>query len=282
MGGADGMTRSGLIRAEARVLSKYVPQLALPLHPHDTMAAPTRHLDLAMARAWPKLAALVRRIALLIGLADGALPQTISRPARILALRLLRPAEALVRRMVLVMARDMALGEPGLGALPRLSAWRTGRDAGTGRGVDPCAADAQPPANFRLFEPLATLRGVFPPLKPAGMTGAGPRILDLSQPLPPDFPEAASPETVSPAALARRLAALQRVIAAPDPLARRHAGFLVRKRKSNRPPGRTDPLRPGWAPGARSPHSPAWLREAIAHLGAELRAPPLLACHDHR
>ena len=110
------------------------------------MTAPDRHLTLAMARAWPQLERLAALVGVLLGAAGRA---QLSREARIGALRLLRPAEALVRRLIVLMARQMTVK-----AAPAVSG-----------PVDPnCEAgkrDRSPKPRFRLFEPLPSLASVF-------------------------------------------------------------------------------------------------------------------------
>ena len=209
------------------------------------MSGPDRHLTLAMARAWPQLERLAAMVGALLGLFDGAVPARISRGARLGALRLLRPAEALVRRLIVLMAYQMDVKTPAARGPIHVN-----HDAARqGQSIKP---------RFRLFEPLPGFSGVFA----APGTQQAPEKATKS----PDEP-------VSAAMLARRLEGLEAVLAAPEAHARRYARLRTRRRQRARP-GRTDPVRPGYPPGARSRHTPGWLKEMLVQFASALRRWP--------
>jgi len=227
------------------------------IHP---MTGPDHHLALAMERAWPMLAALVARLCALAGLDGERPPERISRAVHTHILRLLRPAEAVARRLIVLMAR--AIPAPAeMAAKAALSpihreAKRSGDQTGN--------------AHFQLFETLPTLAAWTRERreKPAG---PGPRILFLDQPLP----VIAAPDPGLPAApLIARIRGLQKVLKDPKRRAKRHARFLLRKARANTPPGRVNPVRPGHAPGARSRYTPPELKDLLAHLTAATRRGP--------
>lgn len=233
------------------------------------MSGPERHLAIAMERAWPLLGRLVARVAAMLGLEGGTGPDRIPRFLHRRALRLIRPAEALVRRLIVLMARDMDL--PAAAAVPasltpqaRAALSRARRRAAAAR-----RTEAAPP-RFQLFEPLPSLSGLMRERR-AEPAGPGPRILFLDQPYP------VAPVTepgMSAGPLIARLKALETVLANPGKRARRHAKFLARKRRSNAPPGRLNPIRPGPAPGARSRHTPPDLLDLLVYMAHEERTGP--------
>lgn len=225
------------------------------------MNGPERHLAIAMERAWPLLGRLVAGVAAMLGLEGATGPDRIPRFLHRRALRLIRPAEALARRLIVLMARDMAVP-----AGPRLSAVPD-RDRPRRRAAEQAPAGAP---RFQLFEPLPTLAGLMRERR-AGPAGPGPRILCLDQPYPV-APVAEPGMAAGP--LIARLKALEAVLANPVKRARRHAVFLARKRRSNAPPGRINPIRPGPAPGARSRHTPPELLDLLVYMANEARTAP--------
>ena len=210
------------------------------------MSGPDRHLTLAMARAWPQLERLAALVAALLGLFDGRVPARISRGARLGALRLLRPAEALVRRLIVLMACQMDVKTSPAALSP-------GHVNG-----EAVKRDQSPKARFRLFEPLPGFARVF-------AAPATPQGTEKSEKNGEPF--------VSAATLIRRLKGLEAVLAAPDAHARRYARLRLRKRQRARP-GRIDPVRPGYPPGVRSRHTPDWLKDRLVQFASALRRWP--------
>ncbi len=227
-----------------------------------------------MARIRPQLEALLARLMLLAGVVDGAGPERIPHALRRYILRLLRPAEALTRRLIVLMAREMEVGRhPGRPeSVPGPSAPRKQVPDHASRVRD----DGATTTHFQLFETLYTRRRR---PRPVYVPGIGPRILCLDAPYPAAPVTDTAEDDASAAPLIARLRGLQAILENPEKLARRHARFLARK--AALPPlerGRTSPVRPGWPPGYRSPHTPPWLKDALAHLTSEIRrGPPGLA-----
>ena len=220
-----------------------------------------------MARAWPQLSQLLARLMLVIGLSEDRTPERIPRVLRVHILRLLRPAEALARRLIVLLAREVELEQARfrLGERPSSKAQDEGRTIEGGHKR----------SSFTFFEPLCTRRYAPSPQRPIG---PGPRILCLDAP----YPAAPATETAgdaSTAPLIARLRGLKRVLERPETYALRHARFLA---KRNGPPplrggsgwGRLSPIRPGWPPGRRSPHTPPWLADMLAHFTSEIRCGP--------
>ena len=177
---------------------------------------------------------MARALCGLRALFGNAMPGWVARAAWRRACRELRVLEALTRRLVLVMSADMA-------------AVRHAPRPGRSRQAAPPSPSRS--AGFVLFDPL-----------PGDLRPAGP----ITAPLPDDV---ATPTH----GLARRLAALEAVMAAPEQAARRMANWLARPA-----PARTTPIcltaRYSSAPG------PDLLMDALAlfhRLAVErLNAPP--------
>lgn len=216
----------------------------------------TDHLALAMQRAVPLIERMVLVMSGLLGIGRDELPERISRETHSKITRLLRPVEALLRRLIILMARDvdMAAVTP---RVVRKSALRRRKPASA-------------TAHFRLFEPLSHLTSVRRGA-PARQRGNGPRCFDLSQPFPA-LPEV--PQDKAAAPLFHRIEAVQRALENSSRLARRYAGFLARARQPKAVPGRFCAMRPGPAPGARSAYTPPDLRDLLAFFTAEVRRGP--------
>ena len=243
----------------------------------ETMTGLDRHLQGAMAQAWPLLRRMVLVMAGMLGMDEDSAPERVSRGVRIAVLRILRPAEALTRRLIVLMAREMDVTE-ALNKRCRSAARSGGETMGSAlspihRKAQPCGD--QPKNHFILFEPLRIPRSIFAdtalPARPKPK-GAGPRILSFDRPFP--VTPAPAPD-VSASSLTGRIRALEKALAAPEKIARRHAIFLERDRRSNQLPGRINPIRPGPAPGMRSHHTPPDLKELLLFIGIEAqRGPP--------
>ena len=182
-----------------------------------------------LERAWPHLAALVARIARLLG-GDGPF----TRALRSQALKLIRPAESLARRLLILKAVQRSLAPAGP-ARP-----------GTIPPAPPAASSRRPqPPRLALTEKLPRCDWIsetpFPEPEPRTR-----HVLD----------NARLAEQVSGALTLSRLAALQDVIARPAHHAARMARWLARNVK----PGsrRPYPLAPGTPVGAvKHPPDPA-------------------------
>ena len=233
-----------------------------------------RHLEIAIARAWPVVAALVARLVVMAGLEGEAAPVRLSRPLHTQILRLLRPAEAIVRRLIVLMAREIELARDGstlmvsgtnhatMRALPDVFPHGERRRA---------TRKQEAHSNFQLFETLPTLAAAWRERRDK-TPGPGPRILSLDAP----FPVATMPEDgVAASPVLARIRGLERVLKDPTRRAKRHANFLGRKARANAPHGRINPVRPGHAPGSRSRYTPPDVRDLLAYLTAETRAGPV-------
>lgn len=207
---------------------------------------------------WPRLRALVAQVCALVGWASGPAPAQLPAYLRLAALRLLRPAEAMARRLVLLEAVAEALPSVKISAHP-------GRDPGspaTGRrqaAKDPGLRREE----RKLLLPLTdTLPGFPAPhndqrrIPDAEVPRV--RLMDASAVWTP--PPGASRDADRPVPSARtfaRLAALQALLDDPAPAARRMARWLARSAAmgalppEHRRPARISPLRPGRPPGYR-------------------------------
>ena len=253
-----------------------------------------RHLKGAMERAWPQLSQLLARLMLVIGLSEDRTPERIPRVLRVHILRLLRPAEALARRLIVLMAREVELtalsplhgrGEAAIRKQDRITALHgstlmvSPTNHATMSSTSPHGERSRTTrrlgTTFTFFEPLCTRRYAPAPQRPIG---PGPRILSLDAPYPA-APVKQTDHDASAAPLIARLRGLKRVLERPETYAIRHARFLAKR--SGPPPlrggsgwGRLSPIRPGWPPGRRSPHTPPWLADMLAHFTSEIRLGP--------
>lgn len=157
----------------------------------------------------------VRRAVLAIGemadLQTGARDLTRGRLSR--AGGRLRQVETILRRLILLMA--LALSLPPV---------RPRGPAGPGPGPEPELPEGVELAVFPRLQPRRL--SLLPPRTPFAGTG---QIWDMSG------PPGAAPGPVTPWRLMARIAALQRVLAAPEAHARRLARSLERLRKSGEP-----------------------------------------------
>ena len=218
------------------------------------MSDPVTALSPLIARVWPRLVALVARLATLAAQAGA----TGDCGLRLQAFRLLRPAEALARRIIMRLAEEIDAGD--------LQALR----ASPARAASPRPAH-RAACSFCLFEPVPTFAACFGLSKGRGRFRAAPRILDLDAPSPCPAP-APAPATAD--TLTGRVEALQRVLDAPDRSARRLARRIARTLAAPASDRRITPLRPGWPPGLRSLDTPEWLKAVLLDLNHELRSRP--------
>lgn len=223
------------------------------------MGCTAADLSPLIARFWPRLVDLVASIACMVaGRGDQ-----IDRGMRLKALRLLRPAEAMVRRVIALMALNMTVEADE----PR-------RETARHRKPSPhanCGA-----TGFALFEPVPTCAACFDTGRRRRRFSAGPRIIDLAAPFapvsPPLTPET-PPQTPGDTLLAR-IDALQSAIDAPEKLARRLARRTARTLADPQSPKRITPLRPGWPPGLPGRETPDWLGAVLLDLNSAIRCRP--------
>ena len=203
----------------------------------------TMDLDLAIKRNSEALKGIIAALFAILGL-DGT--DTVGRippPLHRAVLRVLRPAESAVRRLIIIAAR---------GVVVKLAPSRPKLAGATGKG------GGHPRFAFKLFDQ----RKDFPELRqprikyskhPPRILFLGPdsRVDDLwPRPLPVAAPVSPPDGLVNAARIARRLQALKLALEDLPRQARRMARWRVR-RESEKAPRFKSPLRPGPPPGHR-------------------------------
>ncbi len=204
----------------------------------------------AIARNTTALEAIVAALIVLMGFASGAGPARISRDLHARALRVLRPAESALRRLIVIAARGL-VAKPSAKRLKLQGPILAGQ--GEGR------------AQFRLFDQRKRFgvqagasfgRRLEPRIHVFGLSGP---LVPLLQPVPP----AAADTEVNAMPLRRRLAAFASALSDIPRQANRLARWRMKRRQLGRPTF-TEPLRPGRPPGYR--RNPA---HAVDHVLAE-------------
>jgi len=184
------------------------------------------HVALCIEKGWGLVAGLLAALAYSL-----SSPAPLSGTPRHEALSLLRLAEAMVRRLLMLMARGLqrpyaqTAREPR--PLPDFSSFAKARD---------------PLARFAATEPLARY--------PAAAPETGPRIrcLNLAE-FAPSAQKMGKTEAQSPV-LKARLQALQNIVRNPKRQASRMARWLTKAEALwGKSPGRFRPIRPGYPPG---------------------------------
>lgn len=170
----------------------------------------------------------------LVALLLASVGTTATLPRRIYhgVLRGLGPAEAALRRLIVIAAREVVVSVPAARSFPA--------------GVSCGSASRVPP--FQLFDSLKRFRLGRP-------KSARPRIsiIGISEPVFEALPSENDPIKI--AGLARRLDALHRALADIPGQAQRLARWHARRQQRvgrGLPVRRTSPMRPGWPPGYRS------------------------------
>jgi hypothetical protein len=232
---------------------------------------------LAIARNLTSLRQIAASLLAMAGLDPLQSTATLPRHLHAAALSVLRPAEAALRRLIIIAARDIVVkltpAECARLATPAcppknsrtgifLNSWIAGPEnlAGLVRGgrmaADATAAIAATPAPGGEAKTRVPAFSLFDPLKRFGPVRQGPsqsipRILfDLDSGAPLNLPEKlpASPDDpVNAGQLCRRLSALRHALDDLPAQARRLARW--RARRAIRGRGRLSPLRPGPPPG---------------------------------
>ncbi len=197
--------------------------------------------------------------------AGMTLPASLPRHLRLAILRLLRPAEAAARRLIIAAARGLSVVLPP----PRKKPARVSmvphallRRFGIAVVISPAdCAPARRPATTRADRPLPLID---PPQRPfrrrhrIAPAHAAPRVLFPGITEPHSLPPPPSPDDpIDAANLARRLAALSAALDDLPGQARRFARWQALQARnrdtgtSPRPFRRNSPLRPGRPPGGR-------------------------------
>ena len=236
------------------------------------MSGLDHHVSIAMQKAIPLLMSLIAQASAILALASRAGTTRISRSAHARALRLIRPAEALVRRLIVLLANKLHTTPlPPLPPNPdRRSLRRQGpmdQTAEPERAAEDRTMDTrlrghlrslQPPS-FALFEPNPAF---------ARMYAEGEAIPVPARAFGPPAP------TCHPARLLARLEALQAAMENREALALRHARSIPRKIAKDCF-ARVNPWRVGAAPGVRSRHTEPWLADMLSlFMMAIRRIPP--------
>jgi hypothetical protein len=204
---------------------------------------------LAIERNREPLLRIVATLFAMVGLAEGGAVERLSRPVYRAVLGVLRPAEAAVRRLIVVAARGMVV-KP----FPVRPAPAGLKISGKGQGR----------VSFQLFDPRR--RFDWDHGRPARSSRPGPRIRFIDVAFDPRIPLFRQPpvavpapdaeedtvddDTVNAIPLCRRLAAIKRALEDLPRQARRFARWRARPIAARRPRLST-PLRRGPPPGHR-------------------------------
>jgi hypothetical protein len=196
------------------------------------------------------------------GLDDGATPATLPRCTRNYVMRILRPAESALRRLIVIAARDIGIEpRPSSPVILDLDARTSQAPSLLARTHSAKPAKASLKKNKATPQPTAARPPAFPvsdPLKrfdfspPRRRPKSVPRItfIGLTELRPiPERHEPSPGDAVDATRLYRRLVALKHALDDLPRAARRLARW--RARQEAKPFGRTSPLRPGYAPGRR-------------------------------
>lgn len=199
--------------------------------------------DLAIKRNSEALKGIVAALFTMLGLVEEATVSRISKPLHSAVLRVLRPAESAVRRLIIIVARGLVVKVAPSRPMPK------GQMTGKG---------GAPRSSFQLFDP----RKDFPELRQHRVKYAKhpPRILFFGDDsrvdsLWPAPQPAAAPVTppdglVAAERLSRRLHAVKLALEDLPRQARRLARWRVRREAAKAPKFKL-PLRPGPPPGHR-------------------------------
>jgi hypothetical protein len=195
----------------------------------------------AIARNTAALEAIVAALLVLLGLAPGAVPARIARALHTKALRVLRPAESALRRLIVIAARGLAVKPSPKRQKPQGP-------------IPPAQAEGR--ASFRLFDP----RKRFTQRASASL---GPKreprihVFGLSSPIvlvlhaPSQQPPPPEPDgEINAIPLRRRLAAFAAALADIPKQAKRLARWKAKRRQLGAHRF-TEPMRPGRPPGYR-------------------------------
>ena len=191
----------------------------------------------AITRNSEALRGIIEALFAMLGLAGEGTVGRIPRPLHTAVLRILRPAESAVRRLIVIAARGLVVKAAPSRPMP------AGRIIGR-RGNSR--------ASFQLFDP----RKNFARRRRRVFARIGPRIHffdpggTLIQSAPPPVPDPQPDNLVDAARLTRRLEALKLALDDLPRQAKRLARWRMKREKAKAPKF-ISPLRPGRAPGSR-------------------------------
>jgi hypothetical protein len=201
--------------------------------------------DMAINRNRVPLLRIVASLFAAIGLGEGATVERLAWPLYRAVLSILQPAEAAVRRLIVVAARNLVVKPPKARPAPA-KLKRSSKDKSKGQGR----------ISFRLFDPRKRFDWVYDP-STHGL-GPEPRLpgfdADPSGPLfrtSQSIAPALSPDgTVNASSVCRRLVAIKAALEDLAYQARRYARWRAKPIEQRRPRV-ISPLRPGLPPGHR-------------------------------
>jgi hypothetical protein len=192
--------------------------------------------DMAIERNRKPLLRIVAMLFAAIGLREGGSVERLPWALYRAVLSILQPAEAAVRRLIIVVARNMVVKPSPVRPAPKGL-----RRSGKGKGR----------VSFRLCDPRKRFDWVYDP-SPQGQRPE-PRIHFFDGDFRTPQPVTSAPEpddTVNAASLCRRLAAIKMALEDLPRQARRYARWRARPFEQ-RKPKLASPLRPGPPPGHR-------------------------------
>jgi hypothetical protein len=213
--------------------------------------------DFSIERNRGQLLGVVATLFAMIGLTEGSVVDRLSRPLYRDVLRKLRSAESAVRRLIIVMARDIVVE-------PRPKRPRPSRPVNAGKGKSKAQGTSKSrPPSFKLCDPQK--RSDAGKVRRRRRKGPEPRIHVFDyDPRIPEFLRGPDPTpapvreknvavkdgTVSAKRLCRRLFALIHALKNMEREAKRYARWLGQPVEERRP-RRERALRFGWPPGWR-------------------------------
>ena len=195
----------------------------------------------AIARNRDALLRIVAALFAMVGLADGEVAATLPRHLRNCVIRILRPAEAAVRRLVIIAARDLVVvvapARRKKAATPTTTTPTTGKPA--------AAIPALP-----LIDPLK--RFDFRPRRRRARSFPRITFIGLTEPTPiPDDWIPSPDDEIDAAPIGRRLHMLKRALDDLDGHAKRFARWKAKRDLGHNSSPRFNPMRPGRPPGYR-------------------------------
>jgi hypothetical protein len=206
--------------------------------------------DYAIKRHLEPLLVIVASLYAMIGLTEGGMIERLSKRTYRKVLAILRPAESAVRRLIVVMARDLEVEPP---ADRKAKAKRAGKGKGKGK------RKGQSRSSFPLFDPRLRDGGfgrrrrkgpvVLPRIRWLGDYSELPPYL-RPKPEPPPAPKPEPDDTVSAKSLFRRLARIKDALSDLPRQALRYARMRAKAMAEDSPKLDTV-LRRGPPPGFR-------------------------------
>jgi hypothetical protein len=192
----------------------------------------------AITRNSEALRAIVESLFAMLGFAGNVAPGRIAQALHTAVLRVLRPAESAVRRLIVIAARGLVVKAAPSRPMPagKIIIGRGGNSRASFKLFDPRKNFARP--RRRVFARIAPRIHVF-----GSETWMAPRPQAQPAPLPSDG-------LVNAARIARRIEALKLALEDLPRQAKRLARWRMRREKEEAPKF-TSPLRPGRPPGHR-------------------------------